>query len=477
MEQLTSKPLTQMTDDEFLRSIPLIFDEGDMVFRQTLWAQYRREANRRHMTREFDQLYNTYLNALQKHAVYADPDAANRFGFPLETDGRGRVMCTIKNFADILRNDPMFDAIYYDMLDNSIHIGDRRWYDTDDSWLRYVIEGNYHIHSAPKLFDALSEVALERKKHPVRDMIEGIEWDGKSRIYTLLTNWLKCDDTEYTREVSRLIFAGGIHRIYRPGCKYDNVPVLIGTRQGEGKTTFVRWLAMDDRFFAEVTDIDGKGGAESIEGKWICEFGELLALTRVKDQEAVKSYITRQVDHYRRAYGRRVSDIERQCIFVGTTNRAEFIADKTGGRRFFPVVVRSSGRDLYDNEQAIKADIRQCWAEAKYLFDRGKLAPVENKALVDDIRAAQADAAEEDYRVADIAEFLRKQPIGAKVCVKQLWIHALNMPDDRPIPVQDSRAIGLIMQNMPNWVRIGNAFVQGYGRPKAWQRVAPEVTK
>lgn len=476
MELMTPKPIAQMTDEEFIASIPQILDEPDELAQQTLWAAYRLEASRRKLTREFDRLYNTYLRESNVQTDATGTGTNRQFGFELETDSRGRVMCTIKNFAEILRNDPAFAAIHYDMLDNSIHIGERRWYDTDDAWLRYSIESKYHLHSALKLLDALSEVSLERKKHPVRDMIEGIEWDGKSRIYTMLNKWLKCDDTEYTREVSRLIFAGGINRIYNPGCKFDSVPVLIGPNQGEGKSTFVRWLAMDDKYFTEITSIDGKEGAETIEGKWICEFGELLALTRAKEQEAIKSYISRQADHYRKAYGRHTSDVARQCIFIGTTNRVEFIADKTGGRRFLPVIVKSRGRDLHEHAREAMDDIRQCWAEARYLFGRGQLPSVERAELAEQIRTAQEEASEEDYRVADIAKFLQSQPIGGKVCVKQLWVHALGMPEDRPIPYQDSRVIGLIMQKMPGWKKVGSVAIPGYGKPKAWQRIPPVGT-
>ena len=70
----------------------------------------------------------------------------------------------------------------------------------------------------------------------------------------------KCEDTPYVQEVSRLIFAGGIHRLYQSGCKFDDMPVLIGTKQGEGKSTLVRWLAMRDEYFTEVNEFDGQKG-------------------------------------------------------------------------------------------------------------------------------------------------------------------------------------------------------------------------
>ena len=54
---------------------------------------------------------------------------------------------------------------------------------------------------------------------------------------------------------------------------------------------------------------------------------------RTKDVEAMKSFITRSVDKYRQSYDRRASEYPRQCIFIGTTNDYEFLADKTGNRR------------------------------------------------------------------------------------------------------------------------------------------------
>ena len=38
---------------------------------------------------------------------------------------------------------------------------------------------------------------------------------------------------------------------------------LVGAN-GEGKSTFVRWLAMEDKYFREVTEIDGQRGIEAI---------------------------------------------------------------------------------------------------------------------------------------------------------------------------------------------------------------------
>ena len=243
---------------------------------------------------------------------------------------------------------------------------------------------------------------------------------------------MKAEDSKYTREVSRLIFAGGINRLYDPGCKFDDVPVLIGTTQGEGKSSIVRWLALQDEFYSEVTEIEGQKGIEQLEGAWMCEIAELLALTKAKEQEAVKSYITRQKDKYRRPYDRQTTEYPRRCTFIGTTNNEQFLKDKTGNRRFYPVKVHSSGYWLFDHETECREYIRQCWAEAKAKYDKREMPNYADKELRDAYKAAQDRAMEDDWRIGVIEEYLSRKSVGALVCIKQIANEALSSNPDFP---------------------------------------------
>ena len=276
----------------------------------------------------------------------------------------------------------------------------------------------------------------------------------------------KCEDTPYTREVSRLIFAGGIHRLYNPGCKFDDMPVLIGTKQGEGKSTLVRWLALRDEYFTEVNEFDGQRGVEAIEGAWICEVSELLAMTKAREQEAVKSYLTRLNDRYRMPFDKRVTDHKRQCVFIGTTNKEQFLTDKTGNRRFYPIKVNQNGYDLFDREDEIKACIAQCWAEAKALYDAGKIEPYADRRLIEEIRQKQDSATEDDYRVGMIADYIDGK---SEVCVLDLWQNALGMSEFSKPTKKDSNEIGVIMQSMKGWTKVQKAKrFPAYGLQRYW---------
>lgn len=385
--------------------------------------------------------------------MYTREHAKKNAEIPLKFDGKGNPMNTIENYLMILRNDDYFKSLKFNLLSRSPEYTEsgkiKRWQDKNDSEAREYIETKYHIHNREKFDDALRILFAEREYHPIRDIISSVEWDGKPRMKELFIKWLKCEDTDYAKEVTRLVFAGGIHRLYNPGCKFDDVCVLVGTSQGEGKSTFTRWLALQDEFFTEVTEIDGQKGIEAIEGAWICEIAELLAVTKSKEVEAVKSYITKLVDRYRKPFDKRTTDHPRQCVFIGTTNKKQFLTDKTGNRRWYPLAVHSAGYDLFDNEEEIKADILQTWAEAKHLYDIGELEPFASRELLDTIRAKQAEAAEDDYRVGMIEQYLQGKE---KVCVLELWQNALKNEFSKPTR-KDSNEISLIMQSFKGWER------------------------
>jgi predicted P-loop ATPase len=380
--------------------------------------------------------------------------ARQKAQIPLEFDGTGRPMSTVENFLRVLEGDPKFSGLKFNLLTYSpeqVRNGvTERWLDADDAETRRYIEQEYKFHSVQKCDDALRIVFAKNQYHPIRDLVNSFVWDGTPRITEFLTRWTKCEDTPYTREVSRLIFAGGIHRLYNPGCKFDDMPVLIGTKQGEGKSTLVRWLALRDEYFTEVNEFDGQRGIEAVEGAWICEVSELLAMTKAKEQEAIKSYLTRLNDRYRMPFDKRVTDHPRQCVFIGTTNKEQFLTDKTGNRRFYPVKVRQSGYELFDHEAEIKPYIEQCWAEAKALYDKGEIPPYADRKLVAEIRQMQDEATEDDYRVGLIQSYLENKSV---TCVLDLWKNALGCGDFVRPSKKDSQEIGMIMQSIPGWVK------------------------
>lgn len=458
------------------RTIDGIYDEEDELERERLKAILLSRAIELNRGAEVKKILKAYDAAEKELAAhYTKENAKNNSSLPLKFDGRGRPLKTIDNFAVVLRMDPRFNNLKFNLLSNSIETvkngKTEKWKDEDDAKTREYIEKKYALYHPQKLDDALRIVSKERSYHPIKDIIERVEWDGEDRIPYLLSKWLKAPDTPYTREVSRLIFAGGIHRLYRPGCKFDDVPILVGTKQGEGKSSFIRWLALRDEFFTEVNEFEGQKSMEAIEGSWICEVAELLALTKAKEVEAVKSYITRQTDKYRRPFDKRVSEIPRQCMFIGTTNKEQFLTDKTGNRRFYPVLCKSDGYELFDNQKEIKAYILQCWAQAKAMYDEDNMPPMASPQLKKEIKIEQAKAVEDDYRVGLIEGYLEDKN---ETCVLDIWVNAFGNQFSKPTK-KDSNEIALILQQLGNWQRSEKPKrINGLGLQKVWVRIDKE---
>ena len=347
----------------------------------------------------------------------------------------------------------------------------REWTDAQESEARAYFEDNYGMYSQVKLSDALAIYFKDHKVNPMLRILESMEWDGKPRVEHFLRDVMKAEDSPYIRECSRLIFAGGIHRAYEPGCKFDDMIVLIGG-QAAGKSTIVRWLNLDENFFREIKTISGKEGIETIRGVWIGEVAELMAMTRVKEAEAVKAYITSQEDSYRPPYGKHVQTIPRRCMFIGTTNNPQFLTDKTGNRRFYPVKVQSYAYKLYDNEEAVKEYIRQAWAEAVHMYKEGKLQPFAKKDVLEEIRAAQEAAMEDDWRIGMIELYLEEQKkrAGSTVSVIELWHNALNEPEESKPTRKDSIEITQIISNIPGWIQCQNPLKTKWGPQKSFRK-------
>lgn len=399
----------------------------------------------------------------------------------LKYDKSDKLKCEITNFVEIMRHDERYAGIKYNELSGRAEIHSVKdgkltispWTDADEARSMMYIESQYGLYSKDKHSAALRVLFEDRAYNPIIDIVDGIKWDGEPRCRHFLHEWAKVEDSPYTQEVSRLIFAGGIHRLYQPGTKFDDVPILIGTKQGEGKSSLIRFLAINDQYYGEVNLMEGQQAIEQLRGKWICEISELLALTKNKEQEAAKAYITRQVDSYRKPWDKNVSDLPRRCIMIGSTNNDAPLTDKTGNRRYYPVEVHCNGYDLFDHEQECRDYILQCWAEARELYKQGKMPNYADRKLIPLYREAQENATQDDWRVGAVQAYLDRKLPGELTCVREVCHRALSPNPDVPKEpsLVESKDIGTIITRTPGWEKLKSVRVIGnYGKQRCWQK-------
>ena len=396
----------------------------------------------------------------------------------LEKTDKGIPIPSAKNFYLIFKYDNFFSNVYLDTMKMAacrvINIHKRQqWQDSDDAISRLHIEEKYGLRNAGKTNDAFLAFLTEREFSPIQERIKSIVWDGEPHVEQFYIRWLKADNSQYNREVTRMDYLQRIKRAFEPGCKADQVPVLKGS-QGSGKSTLIRWSALEDELYASVTTIEGQKGYEAVQGKFICELEELLATVGegTKKENATKAFISGQSDHYRRPYDRRTSDNPRTCVFIGTTNRDKFLTDMTGNRRWYPIDCRlTDGTFIFDHEAEIKADIEQCYAEMYHAWvNHLPLAsPVPDRVLLDIIRDQQEASEMEDYRVGLIERYILTHGAELISCI-EIWEQVLQIGQARRrMTKSESNEIGELLRHKLGCRPVGKKYFPEYGTQHAYE--------
>ena len=422
----------------------------------------------------------------------------------LPTTGKdGNILTTQPNVEIILRNDPnikgkmkmneftqrrvLVDSLPWRQCEDPNN--GTPWSDRDDAGLRGYLQRVYDIRNVQVTEDALTVVASEEGFHPVRNYLKSLEWDGLPRVETLFIDWMGAEDDIYTRAVTKKWLTAAVARVMRPGCKFDNMIVLVGD-QGVGKSLLAKKLGrhwFSDTFMT----VQGKDGLEQLRGFWIIEMAELSAMRR-SDAESVKHFISKQEDAYRQAYGRHLASYPRQCVFYGTTNETDFLKDRTGNRRFWPIAVRPTKKVFSMGEDVVD----QVWAEAYELYKAGEplwLGPELEKLALDRQEAFMEDNPKlgmiEDYLERPLPENWEKLNVGERkdyiqgysqsnapltyrrdqVCVQEIMAELFNV-NITTAPGYAVKEYHTLMRAVKGWVKVDSRRSTVYGKQTVYVR-------
>lgn len=93
------------------------------------------------------------------------------------------------------------------------------------------------------------------------------------------------------------------------------------------------YLYSHDWFSDDLRNLGDNKIYEPLRGHWIIEMPEMIATISARNNEDIKSFLTRQKDTYRDPYAKYEEDRKRQCVFARSTNTRQFIPfDRTGAR-------------------------------------------------------------------------------------------------------------------------------------------------
>lgn len=312
----------------------------------------------------------------------------------------------------------------------------------DLSRMRRDFGDRYAPFSKEDLADAVCYVGRETNEfHPVENWLLSLKWDETKRLDTAATILLGLKD-RLSRIMLKRTMIGSVARAFaqsaamapdatddeREGAKMDTVLVLLGFT-GRAKTEFLRIL-FSPWFLNSRIDIgDTKRGAATAGSAWGIEWGEVEKMVTKYTDAETKGYLSQRDDSFIPMYARAVIRVLRSHVVVGTTNKARFLTDVTGDRRWWILNLLVHGRtwriDLYK-----VAELKlQLWAEAVDEYFKFKTA--QRAGVRDDEnphrwwmneaeeteRARRASAHHvEDGWIEPVAEWLAGRPIVCPSC-------------------------------------------------------------
>lgn len=410
------------------------------------------------------------------------------------------ILCNDRNISDsfainelhglpVIRRGVPWHPVIKDKLNGDL------WTDADNSELRAYMETAWGLSSRDRIQDALDIVRTRNAFHPVREYLTGLRWDGVERVDTLLIRYLGAEDSEYTRAVTRKWLCAAVKRAMEPGCKFDNMLVLVGP-QGVGKSRLA-YILSRGWFTDSLGRMDASNAAfERLAGVWIAEVAELAAAKR-SEVEDIKNFISKQTDTFRRAYQRETVTYPRQCVFYGTTNDTDFLRDRTGARRFWPVGVTGVDRGVLSG---LEDEVDMVWAEAVVLYRAGETLWLDDEKIVrqaetqwdlysvEDEESTMAGLIEEylntpvpldwfDMSVQDRRRWLDGDTLIDRGSVKTAPFTRTCVRDIKAVLFRDetvgkdyrSTMIGRVLSRLPGWTKSSAARFGVFGVQKAWQ--------
>lgn len=271
----------------------------------------------------------------------------------------------------IVREDKRYAGRFeWDELEMLVLFGDVVLDDVELTHIEEDVCHRYGFPSIPReaLRQSIVAEAHKRRRNRVIDYLEALPpWDGVSRDSTLVE---ALQLVEEHREIGgvylRKMRIAACARAIEPGCKVDNMLILVGD-EGYRKSTFFEVLAGPGNFADTKIDLENKDAYLQIHRAWIYEWSEVEAITRRADVARVKGFLSSKADTFRAPYERTVETHPRRGIIVGSSNSHDLVQDLDSNRRSWIVEVERT-IDL----EWVRANRDQLWAEALHAYGTGE---------------------------------------------------------------------------------------------------------
>lgn len=243
--------------------------------------------------------------------------------------------------------------------------GARGMSDRDIEHARMWLQVNEAAASKEDVLSAMVAAATRCEFHPITDYLESCRTKRQAGVLAKAATRIFNTTDEHADDFLKKVMIAAVRRAFQPGVQFDNMLVLYGPKEGEGKSTFCKILFGEPFTRSQMPDLASKDASQALQGYWGIEFAEMDRILK-SENSTVKEFMTRCSDDFRPPYGRMEVHSPRSCVFIGTTNKPEFLRDAGRNRRYWPIHV--STIDL----EWLRANRDAMWGEALALAESGE---------------------------------------------------------------------------------------------------------
>jgi len=373
-----------------------------------------------------------------------------------EKGGKGRLDC---GMLTAIFEQYLGDRIRYNLLGYEVELDGHPISENARMRLLAAIQNIGYAVTDSTLCEALLAAATLREYHPVREYLQSL--GGSSLDSTALASELLGVDDNLSNMMLQRFLVGAVARAMEPGCKMDYVLILHGS-QGVGKSEF--WRQLFGPQFYQSYRSDKSGDKDSylvLHASWGIEIAEFDGMSR-RESAHLKNFITTSADMMRRPFCRKPEPLQRPCVFAGSCNTDDFLADSTGERRYWVIEAKKP----IDHEK-VKRLRDQVWAAALADYRNGVLP------FLDPDLAAASENRNQDFSCASpllpFVESYLKINASEDVIEKQHVYAAMAEKKLVPIGVLNKEIMSCMRALGWSGRRAGRSVE---GRPYQWSRVS-----
>lgn len=190
------------------------------------------------------------------------------------------------------------------------------------------------------------------------------EVDTEYPNLNMILDSIETDTDNYRKWVTKWLVSvvASAHGTYSP-----LVLVFSGSRQGTGKTHFMRYLLPKRlRYLFAESDMDNGKDDEILMTKKLIILDDEYGGKSKREEKKLKKITAKEFINVREPYGRVTVDLRRLAVFCGTSNDNQIISDPTGNRRVLPINIISIDHEKYNS-----CDKEALWHELNHLYKSG----------------------------------------------------------------------------------------------------------